>query len=376
MYAYAYGQLLALSVYERYEQAGAELVPRYLELLAAGGSRSPEELGEIVGVDLADPGFWDGGPRPRRAPARGSRSGGRGLGAALTSAMGSIPRSASRRPVPVAMLLALVLATLSMAAASPAMSSAATSGAPGLRLRLDGLSEGQALSQPWAGRPRTRALQTGISLTPSKMRPHWACPEGPCEAIVDPPAVQGVRIAGALPAGGPLLEGSGEKGGFDPQDLQSAYKIPTLGRFEDQTIALVDADGYPEAAESDLAKYRERYGLSSLAPPRTPASKRSTKTGEEENYPAPSQEWETETALDLDMASAACAVLSYPAGGGQRRRPILSRARSVDTAARPRSDRDLQQLRDSPKSLVAADGCEEYNADYDHPGVSHHGGRR
>jgi oligoendopeptidase F len=61
VYAYAYGQLLALSVYERYEQRGAELVPQYLELLAAGGSRSPEELGRIVGVDLADPGFWDAG---------------------------------------------------------------------------------------------------------------------------------------------------------------------------------------------------------------------------------------------------------------------------------------------------------------------------
>jgi oligoendopeptidase F len=61
VYAYAYGQLLALSVYERYEQVGPELVPRYLELLAAGGSRSPEELGRIVGVDLADPGFWEAG---------------------------------------------------------------------------------------------------------------------------------------------------------------------------------------------------------------------------------------------------------------------------------------------------------------------------
>jgi oligoendopeptidase F len=61
VYAYAYGQLLALSVYERYEQVGAELVPRYLELLAAGGSKSPEQLGAIVGVDLADPGFWEAG---------------------------------------------------------------------------------------------------------------------------------------------------------------------------------------------------------------------------------------------------------------------------------------------------------------------------
>ncbi|HTA12476.1 MAG TPA: M3 family oligoendopeptidase [Solirubrobacteraceae bacterium] len=61
VYAYAYGQLLALSVYERYEQTGPELVPRYLAMLAAGGSKAPEELGKIVGVDLADPGFWTAG---------------------------------------------------------------------------------------------------------------------------------------------------------------------------------------------------------------------------------------------------------------------------------------------------------------------------
>ncbi|HEX6311027.1 MAG TPA: M3 family oligoendopeptidase [Acidimicrobiia bacterium] len=61
VYAYAYGQLLALSVYREYEQRGAEFVPSYLELLARGGSQSPEELGRIVGVDLTDPGFWDGG---------------------------------------------------------------------------------------------------------------------------------------------------------------------------------------------------------------------------------------------------------------------------------------------------------------------------
>ena len=36
-------------------------MPRYLELLAAGGSRSPEALGEIIGIDLSDPGFWDAG---------------------------------------------------------------------------------------------------------------------------------------------------------------------------------------------------------------------------------------------------------------------------------------------------------------------------
>jgi oligoendopeptidase F len=58
VYAYAYGQLLALSVYRRYLEEGEAFVPRYLELLAAGGSRSPEGLAAIAGLDLADAGFW------------------------------------------------------------------------------------------------------------------------------------------------------------------------------------------------------------------------------------------------------------------------------------------------------------------------------
>jgi oligoendopeptidase F len=61
VYAYAYGQLLALSVYGRYLDEGPSFAPRYLQLLEAGGSRSPEELGAIVGIDLSDPGFWDAG---------------------------------------------------------------------------------------------------------------------------------------------------------------------------------------------------------------------------------------------------------------------------------------------------------------------------
>ena len=61
VYAYAYGQLLALSAYGRYLEEGDAFVPRYLELLAAGGSRNPEQLGAMIGIDLADPGFWDSG---------------------------------------------------------------------------------------------------------------------------------------------------------------------------------------------------------------------------------------------------------------------------------------------------------------------------
>jgi len=61
VYAYAYGNLLALSVYGRYEQEGDGFVSSYLDLLRAGGSRAPEELGQIVGVDQSDPGFWSSG---------------------------------------------------------------------------------------------------------------------------------------------------------------------------------------------------------------------------------------------------------------------------------------------------------------------------
>jgi oligoendopeptidase F len=61
VYAYSYGLLLALSVYSRYREQGESFAPRYLELLAAGGSRSPEALAAIVGIDLTDPGFWDSG---------------------------------------------------------------------------------------------------------------------------------------------------------------------------------------------------------------------------------------------------------------------------------------------------------------------------
>jgi oligoendopeptidase F len=61
VYAYAYGLLLALSIYSRYLQEGDPFVPRYIELLSAGGSLSPEGLADIVGIDLHDPGFWDSG---------------------------------------------------------------------------------------------------------------------------------------------------------------------------------------------------------------------------------------------------------------------------------------------------------------------------
>ena len=61
VYAYAFGFLLATSVYGVYEKRGPDFVPSYLEMLSAGGSRSPEELATMVGCDLTDESFWDQG---------------------------------------------------------------------------------------------------------------------------------------------------------------------------------------------------------------------------------------------------------------------------------------------------------------------------
>jgi oligoendopeptidase F len=60
VYAYAFGNLLALSVYQRYRE-GKLSVDEYLEFLAAGGSTRPDELVKRIGMDITDPGFWDAG---------------------------------------------------------------------------------------------------------------------------------------------------------------------------------------------------------------------------------------------------------------------------------------------------------------------------
>jgi oligoendopeptidase F len=61
VYAYAFGNLLALSVYHRYLERGPDFVDDYLEFLAAGGSTRPDELVRRLGMDITDPGFWDAG---------------------------------------------------------------------------------------------------------------------------------------------------------------------------------------------------------------------------------------------------------------------------------------------------------------------------
>jgi oligoendopeptidase F len=58
-YAYAFGELLVLALVEKYRREGEAFVPKYLELLASGGSEAPHVLLARMGVDVNDPSFWE-----------------------------------------------------------------------------------------------------------------------------------------------------------------------------------------------------------------------------------------------------------------------------------------------------------------------------
>lgn len=61
VYAYAFGQLLVLALYRRYKQEGEAFKPRYLGILAAGGSNAPIRILDAAGVDIRRREFWQGG---------------------------------------------------------------------------------------------------------------------------------------------------------------------------------------------------------------------------------------------------------------------------------------------------------------------------
>ncbi len=61
VYSYAFGELLVLALYRRYQEEGEDFIPKYLKLLSAGGSQSPYELLAPFNIDLNDPSFWQGG---------------------------------------------------------------------------------------------------------------------------------------------------------------------------------------------------------------------------------------------------------------------------------------------------------------------------
>jgi oligoendopeptidase F len=61
VYAYAFGQLLVLSLYQQYLADGDNFKDRYRDLLSAGGSDAPVQILERAGIDIHSAEFWQGG---------------------------------------------------------------------------------------------------------------------------------------------------------------------------------------------------------------------------------------------------------------------------------------------------------------------------
>jgi subtilase family serine protease len=149
--------------------------------------------------------------------------------------------------------------------------------------------------------------------------------------------------------------------GFTATDLRSAYGLPPAGTAPatGPLIAIVAAYDDP-SAESDLAVYRNRFGL----PPCTSANGCFTKVTPPGNSTRFNGSWAEEISLDLAMASAACPTCRLALIEAQNGNPnVLSMA--VDTAAalRPAA---------ISNSYGIPDGSASPNLDshYDHPGIA------
>ena len=57
-YSYVFGQLLVLALYRMYKDEGKSFVPKYIALLEAGGSDTPDALLQPLGVDIHKAEFW------------------------------------------------------------------------------------------------------------------------------------------------------------------------------------------------------------------------------------------------------------------------------------------------------------------------------
>ena len=60
-YAYAWGNLLVLALFNMYKKQGKAFIDKYIELLSAGGSKSAADMLKPFGIDPSDEKFWQGG---------------------------------------------------------------------------------------------------------------------------------------------------------------------------------------------------------------------------------------------------------------------------------------------------------------------------
>ena len=61
VYAYAFGELLVLALYEEYRRSENGFADNYIEMLKAGGSDWPEHIVGKLGLDITQPDFWKKG---------------------------------------------------------------------------------------------------------------------------------------------------------------------------------------------------------------------------------------------------------------------------------------------------------------------------
>ncbi|WP_231129154.1 M3 family oligoendopeptidase [Candidatus Nitrosocosmicus hydrocola] len=60
-YAYSFGNLLVLSLYQQFKKEGNDFIPKYLSILSSGGSRKPEDLLQESEIDITKESFWQKG---------------------------------------------------------------------------------------------------------------------------------------------------------------------------------------------------------------------------------------------------------------------------------------------------------------------------
>ncbi|MDX9865048.1 MAG: M3 family oligoendopeptidase [Anaerolineaceae bacterium] len=61
VYAYTFGQLLVLALYQQFKSEGESFKPRYIQLLATGGSKAPMDALDAAGINVREASFWQGG---------------------------------------------------------------------------------------------------------------------------------------------------------------------------------------------------------------------------------------------------------------------------------------------------------------------------
>ena len=61
VYAYSFGQLLVLALYQRFKREGAAFTPKYLKILSYGGAEAPARILKEAGINIASEAFWQGG---------------------------------------------------------------------------------------------------------------------------------------------------------------------------------------------------------------------------------------------------------------------------------------------------------------------------